>query len=140
MRWQRLYYRIGSWAFVFVGIGHLLTQWFTPRTIDQETIFDAMRKFAIKMPGSEGNLYQYHTGFSAMMGVLLIAYGSQALLMVSNQSRCVESDVRLLALHTFVSATAVVLSVIFFFLVPIVFMAVAFVSFGLALFLARQAR
>jgi hypothetical protein len=139
MRWQRLYYRIGSWAFVLLGAGHLLTQWFTPRTTGQEAIFDVMRKFAIDMPGSEGNLYRYHMGFSSVMGVLLIAYGAQALLIVSNQSSRAESDVRLLALHTLVSAMAVVLSVKFFFLVPIVFMAVAFASFGLGLFLARRA-
>lgn len=137
MRWQRLYYQIGSWAFILVGAGHLMTQWFTPRTADQEAVLDVMRKFAINMPGSEGNLYQYHTGFSSMMGVLLIAYGVQALLIVSNRSDPVEGDFRLLVLHTLVSAIAMVLSVKFFFLVPIIFMAVAFTCFGLGLFANR---
>ncbi len=138
MLWQRLSYRIGCWAFILVGAGHLLTQWLTPRTADQDVILDAMRRFAIKLPGSDGNLYQFHIGFSTMMGVLLAAYGAQALLTVSRRTAPAEGDVRLLALHTLVSAVALILSVMYFFVVPVVFTAAAFLAFGFGLILSRH--
>jgi len=138
MRWQRLTYRAGCWAFILTGAGHLATQWLAPRTAEQEAILDAMRRFPIKMPGSDGNLYQFHTGFSIMMGVLLAAYGAQALLTAYRQPVPAESDVRLLALHTLVAALAVILSAMFFFAVPVAFMAIAFMAFGLGLILARR--
>lgn len=133
MQWQKLYYRIGSWAFILLGICHLLTQWFAPRSADQEAIFDVMRNFAIKMPGSNGNLMEYYVGFSSTMGMLLIAYGAQALLMVSFGGHNPEIERRLFALHTFVSGLVLVLTIKFFFLIPIVFMSVSFLSFGLGL-------
>lgn len=137
MQRHRLFYQIGSWAFIVLGAGHLLTQWFAPRTAEQEAILEVMRNFAVRLPGSEGNLYLYHVGFSSTMGVLLIAYGLQALVMAPFCSHNSGAERRLLALHTGVSALATLLSLQFFFLVPIVFMSVASLFFGLGFYLKR---
>lgn len=138
MQRHRLFYRIGSWAFILLGVGHLVTQWFAPRTAEQEAILEVMRNFAVRLPGSEGNLYLYHVGFSSTMGVLLIAYGLQALVMASFCNHNPEAERRLFALHTGVSVLAALLSLQFFFLVPIVFMSVASLFFGLCFFVKQR--
>ncbi len=132
---QKLCYRIGSWAFILLGVGHLFTQWFAPKTADYEILFNVMRNFAINMLASQGNLYKYHVGFSLTMGMLLIAYGIQSLLAVSFGGQTPEVERRLFVLHTLVSALMVVMAIKYFFLIPIVFMSVAFLSFGLGLLL-----
>ncbi len=137
MNTQRKLYKTGAWAFVLVGAGHLLTYWLVPKTSAQTAMLNAMREFPIVMPGSAGNLYQYHTGFSLMMGCLLIAYGMQALLTFSDKAL---QDTRLLAFHTAVAALGVTLSVMFFFLVPIAFMAVALITFTICLLLAQKSK
>jgi hypothetical protein len=133
MQWYRIFYQIGSWAFILLGVGHLLTQWFAPRTAAQNAIFEAMRNFPMKLAGSDGNLYLYYLGFSSTMGVLLIAYGSLALVTASSCSH----NLALVALHTGISVLIVLLSLKFFFIVPVVFMSVASLSYGLRLFLNR---
>lgn len=135
MRTQRKLYKTGAWAFIIVGAGHLLTHWFSPKTSEQEAILNVMREFAIVMPGSAGNLYLYYTGFSLMMGSLLIAYGIQALLNCSDRTL---QDVRMLAFHTGVAACGVALSMMYFFLVPIAFMTVALITFALCLLIALR--
>lgn len=137
MHTQRKLYMIGAWAFVLVGAGHLLTHWLAPKTTEQVAMLKVMRDFPIVMPGSAGNLYQYHTGFSLMMGCLLIAYGVQMLLTISAQTL---QDTRLLAFHALVAALGLALSVMFFFLVPIAFMTVTLIAFAHCLLLARMTK
>jgi hypothetical protein len=139
MQRHRLLYRIGSWAFVLLGLGHLMTQWFAPKTVEQEAILEVMRNFAIRLPGSDGNLYLYHMGFSTTMGVLLMAYGFQALMVASVCEDHPKTAHRLFALHTCVAVGAALLSLKFFFAVPIVFMTVASVAFGVGFFLKPKA-
>jgi len=137
MHTQRKLYKTGAWAFVLVGTGHLLTYWLAPITSELTAMLNVMREFPIVMPGSTGNLYQYYTGFSLMMGCLLFAYGMQALLTISDQAL---QNTRLLAFHTLVAVLGVTLSVMFFFVVPITFMAVAMITFALCLLLAHRSK
>ncbi len=138
MQWHRLFYRIGSWAFILLGGGHLLTLWFAPRTAEQDAILEVMRNFPVRLPGSDGNLYLYHVGFSSTMGVLLIAYGLQALAIGPLCAHNPAAERRLFALHTGVSVLALLLSLKFFFIVPIAFMSVASLFYGLCFFLKRR--
>lgn len=137
MHWEKLLYQIGCWAFILLGVGHLLTHWLAPRSAEQEAMHAVMRQFAVRLPGSDGNLYQYHIGFSAMMGALLVAYGAQALLVLTIQPPGWQISTRLWALHSGVAALSTLLSVVFFFAVPVVFMTVACTAFGLGWLLAR---
>jgi hypothetical protein len=137
MRTQRKLYKIGAWAFVLVGTGHLLTNWLAPKTIELVAMLNSMREFPIVMPGSAGNLYQYHTGFSLMMGCLLIAYGMQMLLTLTDH---ILQNIRVLTFHTLVATIGVVLSVMYFFLVPIAFMALAMITFSFCLLLAHRSK
>ena len=137
MQWHRVFYRIGSWAFILLGVGHLLTQWLAPRTAEQDAIHEVMRNFPVRLAGSDGNLYLYYVGFSSTMGVLLIAYGLLALAMAPLYANHLAAGRRLVALHTGVSVLTVLLSLKFFFIVPVVFMSVASLSYGLCWLLHR---
>jgi hypothetical protein len=97
-----------------------------------------MRGFVIDMPGRSGNLYQYHQGFSLMMGVLLVAYGAHAILFVRSKYIGPSDELPVLILHTTVSAIAVVMSALFFFLIPLILTTLALVAFGIALALVWQ--
>jgi len=102
-------------------------------------MLEIMRNFAVSLPGSEGNLYLYHIGFSSTMGVLLIAYGSQALMTTALCAHERGVARRVYALHAAVSGLAAVLSLKFFFLVPVVFMSVASIAFCIGFYLKRPA-
>ncbi|MBS4096723.1 MAG: hypothetical protein KGZ83_07805 [Sulfuricella sp.] len=126
--------RIGSWAFIAVGAGHLASQLAAPQSPAHQRIVAAMQAFAIDMPGRTGNLYEYHVGFSVTMGFLLMAYGALALL--SGRSQVEERPI--LILHTLVAATAATLSASFFFAVPLVLTLIALAAYATALLQSRR--
>lgn len=141
MRWQNLSYRIGSWAFMVVGLGHLLSHWLAPSTPEQQAMWASMRQFAVVLPGREGNLYQYHTGFSLMMGLLLVAYGAQAWLLIWRRSGPHEIGQQVIYLHILVAAVGLLVAGKFFFAVPVALMAIALAAFSsTALLMRRSAR
>jgi hypothetical protein len=69
-------YRAGSWAYILVGTGHVITTiFFIPDTPERAQIVRAMQESTISMLGTESNLFAFHQGFSNMMGTMLFAYG-----------------------------------------------------------------
>jgi hypothetical protein len=127
---------VGSWALVALGVGHLVTSQLTPASPARDAVISAMEAFAIVMPGRAGNLYQYYSGFSLMMGVLLIAYGALALVALRGKAVDSRADRPVLATNALVSAVAVAMSIQFFFAVPIVLTAVALAAYSGALALS----
>jgi hypothetical protein len=132
MRLQKMLYMGGSAALVLVGAGHLATSLLVPKTAAQQAMVAAMKGFAIEMPGTLTDLYQFHQGFSIMMGVLLISYGAVTMLFVKAAS--IEAALRtpVLGFNILVSLTALLLSVSFFFVVPIALTGLAFACYTLA--------
>ena len=124
---------IGSWSFVFLGIGHLVTHLFLPKTPEQEKMIQVMKDFVISMPGPDSTLLLFHEGFSLMMGLLLISYGTVNILFFAEDSSDFLRSKHIAMLNVLVSLLAVVLSVIYFFIVPVVFTAISLIAFGLVL-------
>jgi hypothetical protein len=132
MRIQNLLYMTGSAALILVGAGHLATSLFMPTTPSQQAMIAAMQGFSIEMPGTVSNLYQFHQGFSIMMGVLLISYG--AVTMLFSRAASMEAALRapVLGCNIVVTLAALMLSIRFFFVVPIALTGLACACYTLA--------
>ncbi len=123
-------YKTGCWSFIMVGIGHIVTSMFVPNTPERTKIIQEMKNFSISMLGTESNLYLFHEGFSLMMGILLIAYG---LINLSFIKLSMIPEKHIVVINFAVALTALVISIRYFFIVPIVFLGTAFSCFLMAL-------
>ena len=139
MKNVRLFHMIGSWSFVLLGMGHLVTYLFLPKTPEQEKMIQVMKDFVISMPGPDSTFFLFHEGFSLMMGLLLICYGTVNILFLAADSFDFLRSKHIAMLNVLVSLLAVVLSVIYFFIVPIVFTTISLIAFGMALGLSLRA-
>ena len=128
-----LFHMIGSGSFVILGFVHLMAQFFLPKTPEQEKMIQVMKDFVISMPGHDSTLLLFHEGFSLMMGLLLIGYGAANILFLADSFGSLRGK-HISMLNVFVSLMAMVLSVVYFFIVPVVFTALSLIMFGLALF------
>lgn len=139
MRLRHLLYMTGSAALVLVGAGHLATSLLMPVTPAQQAMIDSMRGFAIEMPGTVASLYQFHLGFSIMMGVLLMSYGAVTMLFVKAASMEAALRTPVLGFNILVALTALLLSIAFFFVVPVALTGLAFACYTLAWLLGLRA-
>ena len=137
MNSTRMFHMIGSWSFMLLGIGHLATYFLLPITPEQEHMMHKMKNFAISMPGPDSNLLLFHEGFSLMMGMLLIGYGAINVFLMAEQSFDLPKSKFIPPLNLFVSLVAVVLSIAYFFIVPVVFTTISFFAFGWVYALTR---
>ncbi|MBK6265380.1 hypothetical protein JKA74_10045 [Marivirga sp. S37H4] len=128
MNYTKLGYKIGSWAFIIVGTGHILTDQLSPKTPDQHQSIQTMKGFAIQLMGTETTIFSFHQGFSLMMGLLLFSYGLLNLMILSINKE-VNLPTNILVLNIMVSVTCAILSFMYFFIVPIALMSVAFLGF-----------
>ncbi|MCH2023407.1 MAG: hypothetical protein MK207_13105 [Saprospiraceae bacterium] len=133
-----LFYKIGNWCFILVGIGHLIGHFLTPKTSEQLEMMQKMKEFSIAMPGRETNLLFFHTGFSIMMGIMLISYGYINLIFLKNNRQFNVPDKRILVTNTLVSLISLIIAIKFFFIIPIIITSLAFSAFTLALLIATK--
>ncbi len=138
MNYARMFHKIGSWSYVLLGIGHIATHLFLPKTPEQEQMILRMKDFAIDMPGPDSTLFLFHEGFSLMMGVLLISYGIANILFLSSDSLDSLTNKHIATLNIIVSLVAMILSAVYFFIVPIAFTTASVIAFGLAFGLTRR--
>ena len=132
MRLPKLLYRTGSASLILVGLGHLATSLLMPKNPQQLAMVQTMQGFAIDFPGPARNLYHYHEGFSIMMGMLLVSYGVLAILIERAATLEVALTTPLMAFHMLVTLGMLLVSLNFFFAVPIGFTAAAFLAYTLA--------
>ncbi|QNA87331.1 hypothetical protein G4G28_00535 [Massilia sp. Dwa41.01b] len=132
MRLRHLLYMSGSAALVLVGAGHLATALLAPVTPAQQAMIDSMKGFAIAMPGTVANLYQFHQGFSIMMGVLLMSYGAVTMLFVKAASMAAALRTPVLGFNILVALVSLLLSIQFFFVVPVALTGLACACYALA--------
>lgn len=125
--------KMGSWAFVMLGVGHLVTQLTIPHSPERDAVTDAMALFIIEMPGRVGTMLDYHQGFSLMMGFLLIGYGVRTLLQLRCKSHIANDEVSLLMCDVAVSVVAFAVSANHFFAVPVALTGLALLAFSAAL-------
>lgn len=121
--------RVGGWAYVVVGGGHLATASLLPSSSDQLVIERQMEqaRFPIPPGHSYADLMQ---GFSVAMAVLLVAWGVSMLLATRNGRALEQAQV---ALSLVVSLLLLGTSVLLLPAPPIVLMTVASVALAVSL-------
>jgi hypothetical protein len=134
----KLFYKISSWSFILVGIGHLIGHLLSPKTSEQIEMLQTMKEFTIAMPGTETNLLLFYTGFSLMMGIMLLSYGVINLLLLKNIKQINWIDNQILITNTLVSFMSLILAIKYFFIIPIVLMGIALTGFTLALIITNK--
>ncbi|NQX81587.1 MAG: hypothetical protein HRT66_06300 [Flavobacteriaceae bacterium] len=123
---------IASSALIFVGIGHTITDLTSPKTEAQNDFLLKMKEFTIEILGTETNIFSFHQGYSLMMGLLLFGYGLLNILISKNNK---ESGLptNILVLNSIVCFASLLLSIRYFFVVPIVLTGIAFTGYTISL-------
>jgi len=127
--------RIGGWAFVLTGAGHLTLASLLPSTGELLVVERQMEQVRFPIPPihSVADLMQ---GFSVAMSLLLVAWGVSVLLMTRHDRTPERAQ---LALMLGLSLALLVTAVLLLPAPPIVLMAVASVAFAVALGATRRA-
>ncbi|MGN9804882.1 LIC_13387 family protein [Micromonospora sp. L32] len=134
-RRQRTAVRVGGWAFVLTGTGHVTLASLMPSTGDMLAVARQMEQARFPMTPSH-SVADLMQGFSVAMSVLLVAWGVSILLMTRHGRAAEQAQVALmLALSLALLATALLLLPA----PPIVLMTVASVAFAVALGASRRA-
>jgi hypothetical protein len=128
-------YKLGSWLFVGIFVGHtagqLTTDFGTP-TAKRKAVYDAMAT-TFGMDGSMRTLRDFARGDSYGMGVLYLAVGALLLLAArSFDQRDLPYPRPIIGIGFLTALASLLLSVRFFPLPPAIFMSVATVAFAIA--------
>lgn len=132
MKITKLSTKMASWSLLLVGMGHTITYLTAPNTAEQDEIVRKMETFTFQMLGTKANIFSFYQGFSLMMGLLLVGYGALNLLMLNNNKEG-HLPPNILSLNFIISLASVILSVKYFFIVPVVFTSIALFGFSIAL-------
>lgn len=139
MQNSKLYYKIGAWAFVFLGIIHLLAHISMPKTPEQLILSQSMEQFKVNLLGSGTNVLDFYDGFSIIMGFILFSYGLLNLFLIKYNYNATSNFRPILLLNSLVAIIACVLSIQFFFIIPpIALTAIASLAFVLAYFMSYK--
>ncbi|GEM_PF-3529057 len=127
-------YHIGSWTIAVLGAGHIGVDLAMRAKVGAPAIEQQMAEFQVPLPGPiQRSLRDFHIGFSMMMGVLLIAFGTLNGILVSQVGAAVAGSATFAGFNAAVCAVTFVLAYRFFFIVPVVASAVATACFAGAL-------
>jgi len=135
MKVTSMSYKIASWALVLGGVLHSLSDLLSPDTPERNEIMLQMKEITSQIFGTEFNMLSFFQGFSLMMGLLLFGYGALNLLILKNNQQA-DIPSNILILNIIVTLVTVMLSVKYFFIVPIVLTSIAFVGFSIS-FIAK---
>jgi hypothetical protein len=71
-------FKMASWFLLLLGALHTvfdqLSRWLNKEELAQSTVFSEMKTYQINLFGPH-TLYEFYSGFSLAMGILLIGYG-----------------------------------------------------------------
>ena len=124
--------KIASWSLILVGIGHTITDLTSPKSETQIDFIQKMKEFPIEIMGTETNIFSFHQGFSLMMGLLLFGYGLLNILILrNNQESSIPTNI--IIFNIIICVISFVLSIKYFFIVPIVFTGIALLGFAISL-------
>jgi hypothetical protein len=132
MKVEKISSKIASWSLIFVGIGHTITDLTSPKTESQNDFIIKMKEFPLEVLGSETNIFSFHQGFSLMMGLLLFGYGLLNILILrNNQESSIPTNI--IIFNIIICVISFVLSIKYFFIVPIVFTGISLLGFAISL-------
>ncbi|MGH1334984.1 MAG: LIC_13387 family protein [Aureispira sp.] len=131
-------YKIASWTLMLGGIIHTVSDLMAPETAERKEIMLQMKAFTGQVLGAEFNLLSFFQGFSFMMGLLLFGYGALNLLILKNNQ---EADLpyNILIFNVVITLAAVLLSIQYFFIVPVLLTGIPFLGFVTALLTRKRA-
>ncbi len=124
--------KIASWSLILVGIGHTITDLTSTKSETQIDFIQKMKEFPIEIMGTETNIFSFHQGFSLMMGLLLFGYGLLNILILrNNQASSIPTNI--IIFNIIICVISFVLSIKYFFIVPIVFTGISLLGFAISL-------
>ncbi|WMX15736.1 MULTISPECIES: LIC_13387 family protein [unclassified Aureispira] len=132
MKNSALYQKIGSWAFILIGTLHLSGHFLMTPTEKQLILAAQMEQFTVAPLFMETNILNFYNGFSILMAVLIMGYGILNLLLSKAGTNKALNIRSILLLNSLVASIACIVSILYFFILPIVFTGVAAIMFGLA--------
>ena len=115
---------VAAASIALTGLGHTLGELTSkPAALpeDVQKVIESMRTTKVQFPGRQIPLFQMMTGFSLMMGVSLIVIGLLNYLM----SAYAADSTHLVSVNLAFSAFSLLISLRYFFVFPVVLMAVA---------------
>lgn len=125
-------YKIASWSLLIIGFGHTITYLTAPNTPEQNQLITTIKALNFDMLGVDANIFSFYEGFSLMMGLLLIGYGLiNILTLKNNKQSCLPTN--MLILNIIISFFSVVISLKYFFLIPVVFTSIPFIGYLISL-------
>lgn len=132
MKIKLISFKIASWALLLGGIFHSLSDILSPMTPERIEIMTKMRSLSSHVLGTEFNMLSFFKGFSFMMGLLTFGYGALNVVIVKSFKN---TDIpnRILILNTIITLMCLVISVKYFFLIPIILTAIPFIGFSISL-------
>lgn len=101
------YFKIGASSYILLGVSYLIyvfTEQKHPKNVIQ--VFSKMNETIFYFMG-EHTLMQFYTGFSVMMGFMLVAFGFQALMIK-------QPNGHVIIVNAFLSLVASIIAVIYF--------------------------
>jgi len=134
METSEILFHVGSASMILVGVGHTLGELTSGKQTlpdEVEQVIASMKITEVQMPGRKVALFDMMRGFSFMMGAALIVLGVLNHLIASF---AVQSTWILIVNIAF-AAFSVAISVRYFFIFPVVFMAITTVCYLGALIL-----
>ena len=74
--WRLPWRVIAGFSLLFTGLGHLATELFAPDTPERTAMLATMHGWRVALPGVERTVQDLFSGFSLMMGLLLVGCGA----------------------------------------------------------------
>jgi|GEM_PF-1686617 len=125
-------FAIASWSLLFGGIFHSLSDLLSPNTPEKIKIMAEMKALTSQVLGSEFNMFSFFQGFSLMMGLLIFGYGALNVMFLKHNSQK-NLPWNILVLNTIITLVCVIISIQYFFFIPIILTGIPFVGFFISL-------
>jgi len=132
MKVDKISSKIAGWSLVFLGVGHTITYLTSPKTTLQNEFMTKMKEFSVEILGSKISIFSFQEGFSLIMGLLLFGYGLLNIFILRN-NKTEFIPINIVILNVVICLVSFLLSIKYFFIVPIVFTGIAFLGFTISL-------
>lgn len=129
MKNSKLYHKIGAWALIIIGMIHLIGHLSMSPTEEQMILAAQMKAFKVAPLIMESNMLNFHNGFSFLMAFLIISYGLINVLLLKYASDASLDFRPILLLNSFVASVSCIISILYFFILPITFTGIASLAF-----------
>lgn len=135
----RVWLVVGSVSFILLGFGHLVSHLAVMLSTEaRPPVVNMMQEYSVPMPGREIDLLSLHHGFSLMMGILLIALGALSLCFPRMDQTFPFRSGPAIGLCVALAAITLVVSLKYFFIVPVLCSLLSLVAYGAVLLIIKR--